>query len=100
MKRPARLSMYLDYRLHLFNLQPPKLSRGTKRKPSDSIIRAGPIVVGLVPPGQQSAGDDLCLDFRRPLKNVEDARIVEHAADRGLDRIADAAVDLHGIVGI
>lgn len=43
---------------------------------------------------QDTAGDDLSLNFSSTFKNVEDAGIAEHAADLILQREAVAAVDL------
>ena len=53
----------------------------------------------LVRPIEQPPGDDLRLDLRGALENVEDAGVAENPRHRKFERKAVAAVDLHGIVG-
>ena len=48
---------------------------------------------------QEPPCDHLRLDLGGALEDVEDAGVAQHPADRVLERIAVAAVDLQGIVG-
>ena len=54
----------------------------------------------LVPPAQQSAGDDVGLNFRSPFEDVEDAGVAEHARYGVFEGVAVAAVDLQRVVGV
>ena len=48
---------------------------------------------------KQTAGDDLRLNFGGPLKDVQDARVTQDAADLVFHGKAVAAVDLQRVIG-
>src|SRR5271166_1444849 len=64
------------------------------------IFDCGRFVFELIPAGEQAAGDDLRLDLGSALEDVEDAGVAENPAYRIFERVAVAAVDLQGVVGI
>ena len=71
------------------------------RPPGLAALNSGYILVGplSVAAVEQSPGDDLRLDFRGALENIEDAGVAQNPRHRKFERKAVAAVDLHGVVG-
>src|SRR5690606_30413947 len=60
----------------------------------------GPGSAGARPgPGQQAPGDDQALDLVRALADDHERRVAVVALDRQVGRVADAAVDAHGLGG-
>src|SRR5690606_10364488 len=80
---------------------PPRTAAAPATGPARGRARVGrPASAGARPgPGQQAPGDDQALDLVRALADDHERRVAVVALDRQVGRVADAAVDAHGLGG-